>query len=67
MMNIGGRILQNFVYTPMIKFLGPRANLPPRPIPPLQVEASSPKSTKSNQPGIIIPSLKFPNLTEEQI
>ncbi len=64
-MNFGGKIVKNFGYTPMIKFTGPRANLPPpSPLPPLQVES---KTTKFNEPAIIVPSFKFPSLTEEQI
>lgn len=64
-MNFGGKIARNFAYTPMIKFTGPRANLPsPSPLPPLQMDS---KTTKSNQPSIIIPSFKFPPLTDEQI
>ena len=61
-MNIGIKLFSQFSYTPMIKFIGPRANLPFNPPPPLAV----PPATKQS-PAIIIPSIKFAQLTEEQI
>ena len=61
-MNIGFKLVNHFAYTPMIKFVGPRANIPFSPPPPM---APSPATNRS--PGIIIPSIKYAQLTEEQI
>ena len=67
-MNIGIKLLNYFSYTPMIKFVGPRANLPFNPPPPLVSAPSASTSAPTKQsPAIIIPSIKFAQLTEEQI
>lgn len=49
-------------YTPMIKFVGSRANLPPPRLPPLKIESSV-----NTAPGIIIPSVRSPLLSDHEI
>ena len=65
MMNRSKSLFQ-FSYVPQIKFLGPRANLPKLPSPSKSATNLS-YASYGTGPSIKIPSLKYPQLTEEQM
>ena len=65
MNQLTNNLMKTFSRTPMIKFLGPRANLPLQPKNPQQLSSSSSAPNLpplSNGPSVTPPSVQYPSL-----